>query len=397
MMLVLAIVVFSSIASNQRILKVVSFPPKIITDFHFHLQSIGVAEEEDDNITRLCDRREIQNGSWQPVTLDAPPYVPRTVHLRCFPEEVYQQGYWNTYEWQPNSAECNVAKWNRGDFCRLLRRATVLIIGDSLSWEHYRSLNHLLGNRGVSQSEQHESKSLQGNIVHYVCPQKQTRIVFRRDDLLTNVSQAIFEEGTFPQVIVMNRGAHFQNDTLLLTGMRKVVKELQAWKAQCKAFGIKCHFFWRTSVPGHPQCDQPDMAFDAPVNDLAQMEAFVGNRSLYDNRTILYHWYDYQHQNLLVEDLLTRELSPPNQQDDTALQILDAYYLNLRRPDQHRAHQGDCLHNCYPGKMDVYSQLMLHYLRQQRKKQDIDELMAWQEEFFKNGPVKVTSLSMAAL
>jgi hypothetical protein len=150
-------------------------------------------------------------------------------------------------------------------------------------------------------------------------------------------------------------------------------------------------------VPGHPQCDQPDMAFDAPVNDLAQMEAFVGNRSLYDNRTILYHWYDYQHQNLLVEDLLTRELSPPNQQDDTALQILDAYYLNLRRPDQHRAHQGDCLHNCYPGKMDVYSQLMLHYLRQQRKKQDIDELMAWQEEFFKNGPVKVTSLSMAAL
>lgn len=36
--------------------------------------------------------------------------------------------------------------------------------------------------------------------------------------------------------------------------------------------------------------------------------------------------------------------------------------------------QGDCLHNCYPSKMDAYSILMLHYLKQQRTDQDIQAL-----------------------
>ena len=49
---------------------------------------------------------------------------------------------------------------------------------------------------------------------------------------------------------------------------------------------------------------------------------------------------------------------------------MDAYYLNVLRPDEHRAHQKDCLHNCYPGKMDVYNRLLLHYVRMRRSRYD---------------------------
>jgi hypothetical protein len=335
----------------------------------------------------LCARDEIRVGSWQPVTLKAPPYIPDTQQLRCYPKHMYKQEYWNTYDWQPSSPGCTFVKWNPVHFCLLLYRATILVIGDSLSWEHYRSLNHLLGsNRNIHQKDQHQSKVLQSNIVRYACPKQQMRLVYRRDDLLTNVSQAIFDEGTFPHVIVMNRGAHYKNDTALLTGVRRVIQEVRAWQEECHRRNIKCHFFWRTSVPGHPQCNYTATSFSTPVNDLAKMEAMISNRSLYNNRTLQYHWFDYQHQNLLVEDLLRQELLLNNAVDtDNTVQILDGYYLNVLRPDEHRSFQGDCLHNCYPGKVDVYSRLLLHYLIQQRTTKDVDDLIAWQKN---NSPIR---------
>ena len=259
--------------------------------------------------------------------------------------------------------------------CNLFR-SQIQVIGDSLSFEHYRSLGHLLGIH-ISQFSQHKSKEEQGNIVNYVC-RKQTRIVYRRDDLLLNVSHAIFKQKTFPQVIVMNRGAHYQNDTMLMSGMEKVVVALNDWKSQCEIFNITCHLLWRTSVPGHPNCEKND--FKRPVNNIHAMEALINNRSNYDNRTIEYHWFDYQRQNQMVVDMLSRQQSFSQQAlTPFFLEIMDAYYLNVLRPDEHRTHQGDCLHNCYPGKMDVYSQLLLHFLKTQRGQSDIDSLIAWQD------------------
>mmetsp|Transcript_20961 Transcript_20961/g.44237 ORF Transcript_20961/g.44237 Transcript_20961/m.44237 type:complete len:415 (+) Transcript_20961:54-1298(+) len=328
----------------------------------------------------LCSRDEIRIGFWKQVILDTPPYLPRTVHLQCYPDSEYNANQWmHTHEWQPNassSTDCTFTDWDPNEYCKLMRRATILIIGDSLSFEHYRSLGHLLGIH-ISQFSQHESKKEQKNIVNYAC-RKQTRIVYRRDDLLSNVSDAIFGGKTFPQVIVMNRGAHYQNDTMLMTGMQKVVKELIDWKLQCEIFNITCHLLWRTSVPGHPNCEKNH--FHHPVNDIHAMEALVNDRSNYNNRTIQYHWFDYQHQNELVVDMLTKqEILQQEMSTPFFLEIIDAYYLNMLRPDEHRAHQGDCLHSCYPGKMDVYSQLLLHFLKIQRSQTDIDSMIAWQE------------------
>lgn len=230
----------------------------------------------------------------------------------------------------------------------------------------------------ISQLSQHKSKEEHENIVNYVC-RKQTRIVYRRDDLLSNVSHAIFDENTFPQVIVMNRGAHYQNDKFLMTGMEKVVKELIDWKSQCEVFNITCHLLWRTSVPGHPNCEKNN--FQGPINDMQMMENLINNRSNYNNRTMAYHWDNYQHQNQMVVDMLTKQQNlTEGSSVPFFVEIIDAYHINVLRPDEHRVHQGDCLHNCYPGKMDVYSQLLLHFLKIQRFQSDIDSMIAWQDK-----------------
>jgi len=311
----------------------------------------------------LCSREEIRNGSWIPTILPAPPYVTRTTHLRCYSMEAYKNGSWNTFTWQPRaSPNCKFTAWKRGKFCALMKRATILVAGDSLSWEHYSSLAQLLGQK-VSQFDQHRSKVDQRNHVQYPC-KGETRIAYRRDDILSNLTGAITE--TFPQVLILNRGAHYVNDTRFVAGLRQNVEEIKKWKHKCDMLGVACHLFWRTSVPGHPKCDQVD--FSGPVNDLDEMEAWIANKSNYDNRTINYHWYDYQHQNELAVNMLQESLGFEHD-------ILDAYHLNVRRPDEHRSHQNDCLHNCYPGKMDVYNQLLLHFLKIRRDRDDVSILV----------------------
>lgn len=310
----------------------------------------------------LCRREDIIHGSWVAIQKKKPPYISKTEHLRCYPLEVYQKSPWFTYEWKPHSTHCQFSDWDVSAFCSLMELGTVLISGDSLSWEQFSSLGQLLGLR-VHQSSQFASRNNNQNHIQYGC-RKRTRLVFRRDDVLSKLGSTI--SSSFPQVIVLNRGAHYQNDTAVMAGIQRNIRELQAWKRKCNDIGLKCHLFWRTSVPGHPLCDQ--VKFSEPNNDLVAMEAWISNHSNYNNRTMKYHWYDYQHQNNLILESLRQGLG------EGGFEVLDAYYLNILRPDEHRAHQGDCLHNCYPGKMDVLNQLLLHYIRVQRTTEDVEYL-----------------------
>jgi GDSL/SGNH-like Acyl-Esterase family found in Pmr5 and Cas1p len=277
---------------------------------------------------------------------------------------------WDTYEWVPNDSAisdsssssssghqtpCHFSAWNRAMFCEIARYATVLIVGDSLSWENYASLALLLGAHPVHHGYQRMSWHSQTNIGH------ETRLVYRRDDYLDTVRDALSEDGSnhVPQVVVLNRGAHYVNDTELLKGVRSTLDAVEGWLSRCDDLNIRCHFFWRTTVPGHHHC----RTFKGPVNDEARMEAHVADLSQYTSKEIEYHWYDFRRQNLLVEAELASRGGVPHQ-------VLDGYRINLLRPDGHN----DCLHSCYPGKMDVYSQLLLHYLRNDRSLEDVQRL-----------------------
>jgi hypothetical protein len=341
---------------------------------------------------RLCSRDELQQGAWIPTILPKAPYVPNNIKLRCYPKEHYDQE-WKTWQWQPHaqaSGHCTLLAWNKNAFCHLAHAfSTIAIVGDSLSWEQYASLIQLLGLKS-HQTYQHRSKLLDQNHIEYACPKRNVRLLYRRDDLLQKLPHVLNDNtsSSFPQVLILNRGAHYTNDTVFLQGIHQVLQALRPWQEQCQLLQRPCHVFWRTSVPGHPSC----WNFSRPVTNVTDMEAYIRNPHHYDHyleRQWNYHWYDYQHQNELAlhaieqhvaETITTTATSSSSsssssqhqQQHYVQFDIIDAYHINLLRPDEHRwqHNQSDCLHSCYPGKMDLYNQLLLHYLskRQQQGK-----------------------------
>lgn len=312
----------------------------------------------DDSKERLCTREQIKKGQWSATELDKVPYVSRTSHLRCFPKDYYEQKPWKTWEWVPSDKSCQLSRWDAQEFCDLLPYATVSIIGDSLNWEMYSSLLQLLGQK-VYQSSQHKSKTENKNHHQWACDQK-TKFVWRNDHRLYKLTDSF--NANFPTVLVLNRGAHWVNDTRTMNEFHGQIEEIRAWQNKCDDYGITCHFFWRTSVPGHPGCGN----YTEPVNDIDAMESLVYDLDNYNNHTITYHWYDYQNQNKLFLKAL--------KESGLRYEVIDGYDLNILRPDLHRSHQGDCLHNCYPGKMDVYNQLLLHFLKMQRSQEDVRSL-----------------------
>jgi GDSL/SGNH-like Acyl-Esterase family found in Pmr5 and Cas1p len=348
---------------------------------------------------KLCRRDQIIEGHWVPEHMKEPPYRPTVVHLRCYPREAYYSpNGWDTHAWLPNDAdegECDFGKWRKEMYCAVAKYATVMIVGDSLSWEHYASLVQLLG-EATRQGYQHMSREFGMNVGQAVCGGR-SRVVYRRDDRLGQLRNALLEQSgsdNIPQVLVLNRGAHYANDTEFMDNLRSNLDVVEEWQSRCDDLRIKCHFFWRTTVPGHPQCWNDT----SPASDKAAIEARVANLSLYDGAKINYHWYDFQHQNLLAEAELKRR--------GMRHRVLDAYHLNVLRPDEHRAHQNDCLHSCYPGKMDVYSRLLLHYLRTDRTALDVSILRAVAREqrwntnvtthYDKNATLAATAMRVAA-
>ncbi|GKY97953.1 hypothetical protein MPSEU_000753300 [Mayamaea pseudoterrestris] len=342
----------------------------------------------------FCRRSQVIDGEWSPVLLNKPPYVTTTTHLRCYPSQYYGQVPFPSYEWTVSSQaehgsaesvradhvydntddvdDCLWSPWSKTDFCQATANQHLLIVGDSLSWEHYASLVQLLG-ESVHQGFQHQSKAYGVPVGQAVC-NGNTKVWYLRDDKLDMLPRLLDE--FVPHQIIANRGAHYVNDTMLMGALREdVFPAIKKWQKTCRAeYGggsSVCSFAWRTSVPGHPDCsDGKQSLYTKPNNHLAEVESMIRRLKNYDNHTINYHWYDYQHQNELVLELLQEMFGDGDgsnggdrvHDDLDNYMVLDAYYLNVRRPDEHRAHQGDCLHNCYPGKMDVYSRLHLHYL-----------------------------------
>jgi hypothetical protein len=313
---------------------------------------------------KLCTRDQVIDGQWHSVTLGQPPYVTPTVQLRCYPRDFYyDQQPWHTYEWYPSDRSCIFTPWRAPQFCQLVRYANILIAGDMSSWEHYSSLVQLLG-VPTYQGYQYQSREFAQTIGQAACGGN-ARVLFRRDDTLKNLAETLRDAmaSSFPSFLVLNRGAHYVDDAVLLNDLEANFDAVDAWLDQCREYGIKCHWFWRTTVPGHPDCSN----FSAPLTDKAIAEALI-ETTRHDETSVSYHWYDFQHQNELVLKRLQERFAynPPI--------LIDAYHLNVLRPDAHLTNQNDCLHNCYPGKMDVYSLLMLHYLIKDRSLEDVLQL-----------------------
>jgi hypothetical protein len=324
-----------------------------------------------------CSRSQLQKGQW----IKTNETIPINEQESCKNVDYLTGGYSINYEWeQDDYRTCEFGKWDANAFCSLVKGATIMIVGDSLSFEHYINIMSSLGRNG-STLLQFRSLHKQMTLVQDVCSsndrqtQTQTQpaaayVTYRRDDELKNLG-SILEE-TFPIILILNRGAHYVQDDKLLSDLQDTFLHVQNWQTKCKQqYGIQCHFFWRTTVPGHPGCQ----TFTEPVNNLTQMEELVRTKNNIvgaDNPNQNYHWTEIQGQNILV----LNELQKWSSRID--YQVIDAYSVNILRPDQHRTPPRDCLHSCDSGKIQVYNRLMLHYLSGSRTLKDIQILQDFQ-------------------
>jgi hypothetical protein len=177
------------------------------------------------------------------------------------------------------------------------------------------------------------------------------KLVFRRTFLLEDLPKTVQHHQ--PHIIVFNRGAHYTPDELFVPQFQATIAHLESWQQKCRSSGQRCLLFYRTTVPGHPNCRKLNKK--GPSDSIFDMEAWIGNRSNYDEEKSKwkFHWWRFTFQNeLAITALLDSSLQ---------FQVLDAYDINILRPDLHRGK--DCLHSCFPGKMDVYNRMLLHYMK----------------------------------
>ena len=316
----------------------------------------------------LCSRARIRQGTWQEVTLPKPPFVRQEKHhtMKCYPENAArlkeEPPSWQTWDWLPHNIDdaqnsCEWTRWSSESFCDVAANKTIAIVGDSLSFEHFVSLLFSMGGY-IGEFAQLQSQRKRTNIAKTVCNDTVT-LVFRRNDNLSQLVKALKQSK--PDVLVLNRGAHWAGDEALLRDMKKTVEQVEKWlQVDCPKWNQDCLAIWRTTVPGHVGCTE----FKQPWNGtLEEMEARVQDRSLYNNATWRFRWQNFKRQNELVVDLWKNTTSASN------VQIMDAYEINILRPDAHlgQYNKKDCLHSCHPGKVDVYNTLLLHYLKAQQQ------------------------------
>ena len=304
----------------------------------------------------LCPRGVLRQGHWVKAEIPTAPYYPLDEYGQV--SHCYGKGNWSsrtpwtTHFWKvPNHAKCQFLEWNKTQFCDMMESQSIVIIGDSLSFELYLPLVLMLGGADVRMKER-----LLGNrtILHTGCSGR-VKIYYHRDDTLEKLPVVL--ERTNPDVLILNRGAHYFNDSIVLPQIRHTIQHLESYQQQQRHEGNQCRIFWRTTAPGHPLCSQ----YNEPVNDILAMEELVANLSGYiwfvggeD-----FSWWKFREQN----ELILKEFEASNLTYD----VIDGYDLMIRRPDLHYLPNIDCLHSCYPGKMDVYPQLLWHFLNMKPK------------------------------
>jgi hypothetical protein len=239
-------------------------------------------------------------------------------------------------------ADCEFARFNQELFCDVAMNKTIAFIGDSISFAHYLSLTNLLH---VPQNTPKVNPKTTRRISS-VCNGKVT-LVGQRDFSLTTVANVTASHQ--PDILVLNRGAHYVPDEQLVNDLqRRVFPEVQHWHGQtCRR--KKCLLIWRTTAPGHPNC----FNYAEPSNNetLAAME-----QQIQSTANASYHWDAFSHQT----DLVRAHIHNSSRLHWT---IADVYPFLLLRPDAHRITGRDCLHYCAPGD-EFFSELLLHLMRQ---------------------------------
>jgi hypothetical protein len=225
-----------------------------------------------------------------------------------------------TYKWVPSN--CDMIKWNATRFCNVLENRTIYLHGDSTMDQAANSLLSQIFNQN-------------GGCAN--------RIFFHREyNEIGNRGLLNRLKVVKPSIAIFNFGAHAHNDEDINVYWKAFNDTFSSPSMQTFQKEQNITFIWRTNHPGHVNC------YNAiePSNNIS-----IRNFPQYKNTSIDPHnWsgfnkWDYQ----CIEN--ARGLG---------MKILDMSPL-YSRSDSH-PQNGDCLHYCLPGPIDIFANLLFQML-----------------------------------
>ena len=312
----------------------------------------------------LCGRDNIREGKWLGASIS------NSTSMASSGTNSPGQYQWLPYGVAHNESAkgwCRYRlKFDTDLFCRLCTNMAIMFIGDSLNWELYQSLVHLLGAE-VYEKVKMIATFQKTTIMINVCGGNNVTLIYRWSKQLvgqgTSVSIDQMLEEQFPTMIILNTGAHYQPDNQYRGNVKNALDKMAAWQKLCRSRNLTCPFFWKTSVPGIPYCKN----FTEPVNDIHRMELHVALNPIKN-----YKWDKFKDQNEIAMQLLNESQLDYN--------VLDAYELGIQRPELHVSDK-DCLHSYDLAVSDAINTVLLHYLESTRTMDDVSRMANYKYDF----------------
>ena len=241
------------------------------------------------------------------------------------------------YKWKSAFCPALLLPFTTERFCEVMKdQGNITIVGDSINKQLHVSIKeaYLL-----------DSKQQCTNVtdIHiFSCPDYNITVSFYRNDLLslitTNESLTHHAQEKIwitnlphskPSLLLLNRGAHFENDDKLITDINQTISYIRRNYPHTS-------IIWRNTPPG---INFRASVFRAP---LTAPPSVIPHR---------YHWHEFDRQNMLVRHFLQTYYP------ETLL--LDVATPTSLRQDAHY----DELHYCIPGPVSLWVDLLVSALQ----------------------------------
>ncbi|CAM6094226.1 unnamed protein product [Calypogeia fissa] len=245
--------------------------------------------------------------------------------------------------WQTDDRSCPWHPLDRDDFCRRLgSNRNVLVVGDSINHEISVAIqNALMMNKSSIFTEQkYAGEELCSDVLGG--EGKGLEVLFVRNDYISPVRNSTsfgrtFQDPWLPhldngdggvKILVLNRGAHYQDDRRFVEGLRLTFEVLRDKHPELLVI-------YRNTPSGHVNCTD----FHAPIPEPIK------------GAPPSFHWEDFDRQNALAKEIV----------EEFQHIYLDVARPIGMRPEGHK-HSKDCLHYCQPGPLDLAVEMIYNAL-----------------------------------
>jgi len=251
--------------------------------------------------------------------------------------------------WTPADAACSarlLQNLTRESWCTAHAGARLLLVGDSLSMQHYDAAMLLVGDPKTDKNAARggcDAPSEWGVICHAmaVCNGSVILAAVRSDHLVLDAPAFSFDTARNvmqypvapllaamqPTLVLLNRGAHWVEDNELLRGLESTIAFLQG------ALPAGARILLRNTPAGHLHCEEHSRPLAAPLSN---------------TELLPWHWGDFARQNGVVRAWAAQR----------GLPVLDFAGPTLLRPDWH-LDQWDCLHYLVADPRPVFTWVRL--------------------------------------